>query len=164
MTYLRALIFSLPLALISSAVTAQSASIAFGTIKADPTLPVEVTADALEVNQTDGSAEFQGNVLVIQGVMRLSADTVLVSYKPEQKGIDQLEAIGNVILVNGPDAAEAERAEYTIDSGTVVMTGNVLLSQGSSTLTSNQMVVNLNTGTAQMSGRVKTILNPDGSN
>jgi len=161
---LRALIFSLPLALISSAVTAQSASIAFGTIKADPTLPVEVTADALEVNQTDGSAEFQGNVLVIQGVMRLSADTVLVSYKPEQKGIDQLEAIGNVILVNGPDAAEAERAEYTIDSGTVVMTGNVLLSQGSSTLTSNQMVVNLNTGTAQMSGRVKTILNPDGSN
>jgi len=163
-TYLRALIFSLPLALISSAVTAQSASIAFGTIKADPTLPVEVTADALEVNQTDGSAEFQGNVLVIQGVMRLSADTVLVSYKPEQKGIDQLEAIGNVILVNGPDAAEAERAEYTIDSGTVVMTGNVLLSQGSSTLTSNQMVVNLNTGTAQMSGRVKTILNPDGSN
>ncbi|AZV79994.1 lipopolysaccharide transport periplasmic protein LptA [Parasedimentitalea marina] len=164
MTYLRALIFSLPLALISSAVTAQSASIAFGTIKADPTLPVEVTADALEVNQTDGSAEFQGNVLVIQGVMRLSADTVLVSYKPEQKGIDQLEAIGNVILVNGPDAAEAERAEYTIDSGTVVMTGNVLLSQGSSTLTSNQMVVNLNAGTAQMSGRVKTILNPDGSN
>jgi len=163
-TYLRALIVSLPLALISSAVTAQSASIAFGTIKADPTLPVEVTADALEVNQTDGSAEFQGNVLVVQGVMRLSADTVLVSYKPEQKGIDQLEAIGNVILVNGPDAAEAERAEYTIDSGTVVMTGNVLLSQGSSTLTSNQMVVNLNTGTAQMSGRVKTILNPDGSN
>jgi len=161
---LRALIVSLPLALISSAVTAQSASIAFGTIKADPTLPVEVTADALEVNQTDGSAEFQGNVLVVQGVMRLSADTVLVSYKPEQKGIDQLEAIGNVILVNGPDAAEAERAEYTIDSGTVVMTGNVLLSQGSSTLTSNQMVVNLNTGTAQMSGRVKTILNPDGSN
>lgn len=164
MSYFRALIFCLPLILISGIATAQTASIAFGTIKADPTLPVEVTADALEVNQTDGSAQFQGNVLVIQGVMRLSADKILVTYKPEQKGIERLEAIGNVILVNGPDAAEAERAEYTIDSGTVVMTGNVLLSQGNSTLASNRMVVNLNDGTAQMSGRVKTILNPDGGN
>lgn len=164
MSYFRALIVCLPLVLISGIATAQSTSIAFGTIKADPTLPVEVTADTLEVNQIDGSAQFQGNVLVIQGVMRLSADTVLVSYKQEQKGIDRLEAIGNVILVNGPDAAEAERAEYTIDRGTVVMTGNVLLNQGNSTLASNQMVVNLNDGTAQMSGRVKTILNPDGGN
>jgi len=162
--YFRALIFCLPLALFSGLATAQSASIAFGTIKADPSLPVEVTSDTLEVNQTDGSAQFLGNVLVIQGVMRLSADKVIVSYKPEQKGIDQLEAIGNVILVNGPDAAEAEHAEYTIDSGTIVMSGNVLLSQGNSTLASNQMVVNLKDGTAQMSGRVKTILNPDGGN
>lgn len=164
MSYFRALIFCLPLILISGLATAQSASIAFGTIKADPSLPVEVTADALEVNQTDGSAEFKGSVLVIQGVMRLSADAVRVTYKPEQKGIERLEAIGSVTLVNGPDAAEAERAEYTIDSGTVVMTGNVLLSQGNSTLASNRMVVNLNDGTAQMSGRVKTILNPDGGN
>ena len=88
----------------------------------------------------------------------------MVTYKPEQKGIEQLEAIGNVILVSGPDAAEAERAEYTIDSGTVGRNGNVLLSQGNSTLNSNQMVVNLNDGTAQMAGRVKTILNPDGGN
>ncbi|WIY26884.1 lipopolysaccharide transport periplasmic protein LptA [Parasedimentitalea psychrophila] len=164
MSYFRALIVCLPLVLISGIASAQSASIAFGTIKGDPSLPVEVTADTLEVNQIDGSAQFEGNVLVIQGVMRLSADKVLVSYKPEQKGIEQLEAIGNVILVNGPDAAEAEHAEYSIDSGTVVMTGNVLLSQGNSTLTSTRMVVNLSDGTAQMSGRVKTILNPDGGN
>lgn len=164
MLYVRALIFCLPLALFSGMASAQSASVAFGLIKADPTLPVEVTADTLEISQTDGSAQFIGNVLVVQGVMRLSADKVLVIYKPEQKGIDRLEAIGNVILVNGPDAAEAQHAEYTIDSGTIVMNGNVLLSQGNSTLASNQMVVNLNDGTAHMSGRVKTILNPDGSN
>lgn len=164
MSYLRVLIFCLPLALISGTAMAQSASVAFGSIKADPSLPVEVTADTLDVSQLDNSAQFIGNVLVIQGVMRLSADKVQVSYKPEQKGIDRLVAIGNVILVNGPDAAESERAEYTIDSGTVVMTGSVLLSQGNTTIASNQMVVNLTNGTAQMSGRVKTILNPDGGN
>lgn len=164
MSYFRALILCLPLALLASPAVAQTASIAFGTIKADPTLPVEVTADNLEVNQADGSAEFVGDVLVVQGVMRLSADSVLVNYKAEKKGIERLIATGNVVLVNGPDAAEAQRAEYSIDSGTVVMTGNVLLVQGNSTLTSNRLVVNLTSGTAQMAGRVKTILNPDGDN
>ncbi|MDE4134330.1 LptA/OstA family protein [Phaeobacter sp. QD34_3] len=146
--------------------SAQSGTIAFGAVKTDPKEQVEVTADALAVNQADGSAEFSGNVLIIQGVMRLSADRVLVIYKTDaagKRGIDQLEATGNVLLVSGPDAAEAERAKYTIDSGTIVMSGNVLLSQGDSTLTSNRMEVNLTTGTASMAGRVKTILNPDGN-
>ena len=77
-------------------------------------------------------------------------------------GIERLEATGNVVLVSGPDAAEAQRAEYTIDKGTIVMTGNVLLNQEGGTLASNRLEVNLTSGTAQMAGRVKTILNPDG--
>lgn len=147
--------------------TAQTGTVAFGAVKADPKQPVEVTADSLSVNQADGSAEFTGNVLIVQGVMRLSADRVLVVYKTDEtgkRGIDLLEAIGNVLLVSGPDAAQSERAEYTIDSGMIVMSGNVLLNQGSSTLTSSRLEVNLTTGTANMAGRVKTILNPDGGN
>jgi lipopolysaccharide export system protein LptA len=162
--HLRALLICLPLALAPGLGNAQNTAVGFGSVKADPSLPVEVTADNLEVDQSDGSANFSGNVIIIQGVMRLSADKVLVIYKPEQSGIERLEATGNVILVNGPDAAEAQRAEYTIDSGTIVMSGNVLVNQGGSTLTSSQLVVNLTSGTAQMAGRVKTILTPDGSN
>jgi len=137
---------------------------AFGTVRADPLLPVEATADSLSVNQSNGSADFLGNVLIIQGAMRLSADTVHVVYKvddtDQQTGIESLQAKGNVILVNGPDAAEAQQADYSIDTGTIVLNGDVLLTQGASTLTSNQLVVNLTSGTAEMSGRVKTILVP----
>ncbi|MEX0304849.1 MAG: lipopolysaccharide transport periplasmic protein LptA [Leisingera sp.] len=167
MSYLRALIFCLPLALLPGLAVAQTASVAFGAVKADPSQPVEVTADNLAVNQSDGSAEFTGNVLIVQGIMRLSADKVLVIYKTAddsaaKAGIERLEATGNVVLVSGPDAAEAQRAEYTIDKGTIVMTGNVLLNQKGGTLASNRLEVNLTSGTAQMAGRVKTILNPDG--
>ncbi|WP_083570437.1 LptA/OstA family protein [Phaeobacter porticola] len=154
--------FCLPMALFSTGLSAQVASIAFGAVKADPSQPVEVTADTLDVNQADGSARFVGNVVIIQGVMRLSANNVLVIYKQDESGktgVERLEATGSVILVNGPDAAEAEKAEYTIDSGTIVMTGNVLLSQATGTLTSNRLVVDLTSGTASLSGRVKTILN-----
>lgn len=161
MFHLRAFVLCLPILCAAGFAHAQGTQIGFGTIKADPTLPVEVSADSLDVDQTNGSAEFQGNVVVGQGEMRLSAPRLLVIYKSEG-GIDRLEATGGVTLVSGADAAEADRADYTIDSGVVVMTGNVLLTQGGNALTSQKMTVNLTTGTAQMVGRVKTILNPDG--
>lgn len=141
---------------------AQGTNVAFGAVKADPSLPVEVTSDTLDVNQETGSAEFKGNVLVGQGEMRLSAQRVLVIYNQDSSGIERMEATGDVVLVSGPDAAQADRADYTIDSGVIVMTGDVLLTQGPNAVTSNKMTVNLTTGTAQMVGRVKTILNPEG--
>ncbi|MBL3703538.1 lipopolysaccharide transport periplasmic protein LptA [Sulfitobacter sp. BDSS02] len=143
--------------------TAQT-NVAFGGIKADPTLPVEVTADSLDVNQADGSAEFKGNVRIGQGEMRISAQRVLVIYNQDQSTIQRMEAVGDVVLVSGPDAAEADRADYSIDTGVIVMTGNVLLTQGANALSSNNMTVNLTTGTAQMNGRVRTILQNDGGN
>ena len=96
--------------------------------------------------------------------MKLSAKRVLVIYSQDEKAIDRLEATGDVVLVSGEDAAEADRAEYTIASGVIVMTGNVLLNQGPNVISSQAMTVNLTSGTAQMTGRVKTVLNPDGNN
>lgn len=164
MLYLRRLFLTLLFLIPGSVALAQGTNVAFGAIKADPTLPVEVTADNLDVNQENGSAEFTGNVVVGQGEMKLSAARVLVIYNQQASGIQRLEATSDVILVNGPDAAEADRADYTIDSGVIVMRGNVLLTQGPNALTSDQMTVHLTSGTAQMVGRVKTILNADGGN
>lgn len=137
-------------------------SMAFGTMRQDPDLPVEVTADELAVDQDTGTAIFTGNVLIGQGDMRLSAARVLVVYKEGQSGIERLEATGGVTLVSGPDAAESERADYDIDTGTILMTGDVLLTQGSNALTSETMQVNLRDGTAQMRGQVKTVLQTGG--
>ncbi len=136
---------------------------AFGSVNADPTLPVEVTSETLNVNQEDGSAEFIGNVIVIQGEMRLTADRVLVIYNEERSAIERMEATENVVLVSPPDAAEGDWAEYTIDSGVIEMKGNVLLTQGPSIISGDEMIANLTTGTATMSGRVKTILQQGGN-
>lgn len=142
-----------------STASAQGTAVAFGALKADPTLPVDVSSDALDVNQEDGSALFKGNVMIAQGEMRLSADTVLVINKSDGGGIERLEADGSVLLVSGEDAAEAQTAQYTIDSGTIDMQGDVLLTQGVTTLTAQRMLVNLTTGEATLTGRVKTTLN-----
>ncbi|WP_085867669.1 lipopolysaccharide transport periplasmic protein LptA [Pseudoruegeria aquimaris] len=141
---------------------AQGTQIGFGGFQGDPSKPVDVTADQLEVDQADGAAIFSGNVLVTQGEMTLSADTLRVEYAEAGSdaagGISRLIATGNVVLVNGPDAAEAAEAVYTIATGIVEMQGNVLLTQGPNVISSERMTANLETGTARLDGRVRTTL------
>ena len=147
---------------VSGAAFAQGAAVPFGP-QADTSLPVEVTSESLDVNQSDGSAEFVGDVVIIQGVMKLSADRVKVNYSETAGAITTMEAKGNVILVNGPDAAEADEAEYSVETGMVVMIGNVLMTQGPNALAAERADINLVDGSARMAGRVKTILIPAGS-
>ena len=144
--------------LFSSAALAQGFEVAFGSLQQDTDQPVEVNADSLSVNQADGTATFSGNVLITQGGMRMSAPEVRVFYNEESSGISRLIASGGVLLVKDADAAESRDADYSIDSGIVVMMGDVLLTQGNNTLHSQKMTVNLESGTAQMEGRVKTIM------
>lgn len=164
MTYLRFLLLPLFLVALGASVSAQGTNVAFGTIRQDTSQPVEVTSDNLSVDQATGTAVFTGNVVIGQGEMRLSAPHVLVVYLAENKGIERLEATGGVVLISGPDAAESERAEYSISDGTIVMIGDVLLDQGPNALSADKMTVQLSDGTAQMSGRVKTIIQTGSDN
>lgn len=141
---------------------APAQSVAFGGGNMDPDAPVEVESDNLSVDQTDGTAEFTGDVLIVQGGSRLSAPRVLVVYNDDQSAIRSLQATGGVTLVSGEDAAEASQADYDLEAGVIVMQGDVLLVQGESTLTAQTMRVDLNAGTAQMDGRVRTVLQPGG--
>lgn len=140
---------------------AQGTQVAFGNVQQDSKLPVEVTADKLDVNQNDGTAIFSGNVLIGQGEMRLSAPRVLVVYLKDQSGIERLQATGGVTLVSGEDAAESRQADYNVQTGMIEMEGDVLLVQGRSALTADKMFVDTVAGTARMNGRVKTVLQPE---
>ena len=148
---------------LAPAIAAAQTEVAFGGLKADTTLPVEVKADALAVDQTTGSAVFKGNVLVVQGEMRLTAAEIRVEYSKDGTGIDKLFATGNVLIVNASDAAEANEAVYTIASGEVVMTGGVLLTQGQTAISAQRMVIDLKTGTGRLDGQVSTTFTPGGN-
>ncbi|MCQ0091002.1 LptA/OstA family protein [Roseovarius sp. M141] len=134
--------------------------VAFGSTVQDSGLPVEVTAENLDVDQSDGTAVFTGDVLIGQGQMRLSAPRVLVIYLEDRSGIARLSATGGVTLVSGEDAAEAREADYNVQSGMIEMSGDVLLVQGTAALTADKMAVDTAAGTARMTGRVKTVLQP----
>ena len=155
---------ALGVAVLAPAAYGQGATVAFGGIRSDTSQPVEVTADQLAVNQTDGTATFTGNVVVIQGDLRLGATTVRVEYATDDRTrVERIVASGGVTLVSAAEAAEAKDAVYTVANGQVVMTGDVLLTQNGGTIAGQKLSVDLKTGTGQMDGRVRTIISPKGS-
>ena len=146
------------------AVFAQGTSVAFKGLKQDTTLPVEVTADALAVDQSTGLATFTGNVRVAQGSLVMTAGEIRVEYAAEAGKIAKLHASGGVTFANAGDAAEAQDAIYTIDSGSLVLSGNVLLTQGKTAISGQKLVIDLKAGTGVMEGRVQTVFQPKGGN
>ncbi|WP_108258657.1 LptA/OstA family protein [Mangrovicoccus ximenensis] len=136
-----------------------------GVARNDSGAPVEVTADQLEMNQTEGTALFTGDVLVVQGELRLAAPRILVEYARLPDGslgedVEQITASGGVTMVTPSEAAEAGEAVYSPVRNEVVMTGDVLLTQGPNTLNGQRLVIDLATGTGRMDGRVRTVITP----
>lgn len=156
----RSLLFCALLALCPTLAAAQGAEVGFGGADYDPAEPVEVTADQLDVSQSDGRAVFTGNVVIGQGALRMTGARVDVTYGQGAGGaneIKRLHATGGVTLFNGAEAAEAEEAVYTLQTGTVVMTGDVVLTQGENAMAGEKLTVNLDTGSGVMEGRVRVV-------
>lgn len=143
---------------------AQETTLAFQGLKAGAGEPVEITADQFNVTQSASTAEFKGNVLVIQGGLRLSSDKLTVEYvEGDKTTIDRLIAEGNVLLSTPAEAAESARAVYVLTSQQLEMTGTVVLKQGGNVMTGEKLSVNIAEGTGRMDGRVRTILQPAGN-
>jgi lipopolysaccharide export system protein LptA len=163
---MRAILLAAIVAAAPAGAAAQQAQVPFGGLSHDATLPVEITADRLDLDQAAGTAVFTGAVRVAQGDLRMAADRVEVFYAGDADGagsgrVQRMRASGNVTLASGAEAAEAERATYEVATGIVEMQGDVLLTQGENALSSETLTIDLNAGTGALEGRVQTIFVPD---
>lgn len=165
-----ALVLSLVLALVPLAALAQEGP--FGGFKHDSKAPIEITSDSLEVRQAEQVAVFSGDVVAGQGTLRLTADTVTVSYGGGQSEdgtgeIREMRARGNVFVSNGSETAQATEAQYDVAEGMLHMTGQVVLTQGDNAISGERLVIDLDEGTGRIEGsgqgRVKSVFTPSGN-
>lgn len=160
---------ALALAIVSiiSVASAQSMLVPFGIASHDTTQPVEIVSDRFIVSQNDGTAEFLGNVVVVQGELRLSAEEITAEYERKDEEItgkiNRLIASGKVIFVSGEEVAEAQKAVYDLNDRTVELIGDVLMAQRDNTIYGQRVVANLDNGTAAIIGRVKTVFQAAGA-
>ncbi|WP_224816680.1 LptA/OstA family protein [Hasllibacter sp. MH4015] len=149
----------LGLALLIAAPVSAQVNIGFGGVAYDSRQPVEVTADSLSVDQSTGEAVFSGNVIVVQGDMRMAAGSVRIVYATDgTQDVREVIATGGVLVTRGSDAAEGGSARFDVASALLTLTGDVLVTQGPTAIAGDRMVVNMTTGNGSVDGRVRTVL------
>lgn len=159
------LVLSLILAvatLLGQPAAAQDVQISFGQSLRLDGRELEITADSLEVDQTSGASIFRGNVLAVQGELRIQAQFLRLDYQSGARAgaqrIGTLTASGGVTMVTAEEAIEAREAIYALDEQRLEMIGDVMLVQGPNTLSGERFVADLRAGSGRMIGRVRTII------
>jgi lipopolysaccharide export system protein LptA len=123
----------------------------------DTALPIEIAADALEVQQDKQIAVFSGNVDAQQGSIKLRADRIWVYYQGDAaedaaQAISKIDAEGKVFFSSGTETAEGDQGTYNVDNGVITLTGEVVLTQGNNVIKGNRVVFDLTTGQSKMDG------------
>ena len=155
---------ALAVMLLAATAAVAQVGIGFGGVAHDADQPVEVTSDNLTVDQSTGRAIFDGNVIVLQGELRMAAGQVEVIYSETEDGrtVDEVIATGGVLVTRGSDAAEGAQARYDVAAALLTMTGDVLVTQGATAIAGDSMTVDMTTGNGVVDGRVRTVLDQGG--
>ncbi len=163
----RRVLFALGLVLLASPAAAQ-----VRTAPVDARAPIEIAADALEVQQDRRTATFTGNVNANQGTMVMKADRLIVTYSQagDANAISKLDAVGKVFLSTATETAQGNSATYDVPAGIITLTGSVVLTQGQNVLRGERAVLNLATGNSRVEGapagaggdgRVRVVIDPN---
>lgn len=125
----------------------------------DSKLPIEITADSLEVTQDNQIATFRGNVDAVQGELVLTSDELRVHYRASESGgiaagtggsIRRIEAKGNVFLSSPEETAQGEFGVYDVDGAMLTLEGAVVLTRAENVVRGERLEIDLATGRSQM--------------
>lgn len=143
--------------------------------------PLVITSDRLEMDDQSHKAVFSGNVLVVEGEMRLTAETMTVVYKQDgaKKGstsaeVKEVLASGRVRLQDGTHDGSAASALYDTQRRTLELRGKgkelaSIQSEGQNRLEGDRIKLQLSPdrrvekvlAEGGEGGRVRARINPD---
>jgi lipopolysaccharide export system protein LptA len=111
--------------------------------------PINVSSDNFIGDLTTKIGTYIGNVIVIQGDMRLRADRVKVNVA--QGKPTRIEATGNVVVNSTSGIATGDSGIYELGPHTVTMTGRqVVLTKGKDVMRGTKLVMDMNTNLAHL--------------
>jgi lipopolysaccharide export system protein LptA len=142
--------------------------------------PLDITSDHFSSNNTANTATYDGHVEALQDDNRMRSDNLVIFFKhraetpaPSSKNtepvstagkIDHLVASGNVYFVTPTQVIRGDKAVYTQDDDTIVVTGQVVATQGQNVMRGTRLVYHHATGQSTMdsdTGRVRTVIYQD---
>lgn len=113
-------------------------------LESDVDEPIEVEANSVEIVEESGKSIYKGNVVLIQGSIRIDADKVTVIQHDTKS--DQIKAVGRPVRITQksndgkkPIKGRSSRMEYDVDSDMLYLIGNAVLTQGKDTFKSDRI-------------------------
>ena len=124
--------------------------------KHDSSAPINISADKFIADSNAKTGTWSGNVVVIQGDMRMRANSVRLNVVGNENKPDKIFASGNVV-VDSPNSGTVtgDNGIYDVVARTVTMTGKVVLTKQKDVMRGSQLTVNLTTGVATLGGGAK---------
>ncbi len=133
--------------------------------------PIHISADRLVSDTAQRTAEFIGNVKVVQGTTTITADRMKLSYKkgdgastgqPGADSIDTIEATGHVRIALDNRVALGEKAVYTTSDRKLVLSGpGAQITSGLDVIEGGTITFFRESGKVEMVGQVKAIIRSD---
>jgi len=141
-------------------------------LSSDAKQPIMIEADTATIDDANGIAIYEGNVIVTQGSIRINAAKVTLRYT-ERQDLEKVVAEGNPAkFKQTPDGkkpdlhANSKRMEYLANENMLHLTKQAKLWQGDNTFTGDQVmydtkkgIIRANKGSKKGS-RVTVTINP----
>ncbi|WP_159879212.1 MULTISPECIES: lipopolysaccharide transport periplasmic protein LptA [Aquitalea] len=140
--------------------------------KTDRDKPIEISADRGNLDQLKGVTVWQGNVIIIQGTLKLNADRATVTQ--DKQGNQTMQATGRQVVfrqkMDGKNEwieGQANQLDYNTVTHAAVLTGNARVKRGNDLVIGNVITYNTETemydvssGASSNGGRVTAIIQP----
>lgn len=114
----------------------------------DRNQPIQLEAGRGQLDQKTGVSIYEGNVIISQGSMRLTADTATIHVK--DSNFQRMEAVGNPVNLRYKPTADkpeiqgvSKRVEYDVAGAKVIMSGGARLTQGQDVFTGDRVEYDL---------------------
>ena len=139
-------------------------------LRSDREQPIRVSSDTVDVNQKTGVSKYAGNVVLVQGTLRIEANEVLVYFRNNE--VDKVFAKGKPLhyrqRIDGHEQevqASARRLEYYATKHRVDLYDRVAFRQGEDVFQSPVVRYDLNTTQLTAEGgtspeRVHSVITP----
>lgn len=127
-------------------------------VKLDAEQPIEITADSLEVMQKEQMAIFIGNVVAVQGDMRLTAQRMEVHYrtgeqaKGDAQAVSRIKVVDDVLMRTPTETARSKSGVYDVDANLLTLNGDVVLTRGENVVKGESLAYDLTTGKSRIAG------------
>lgn len=126
------------------------AAAAAGPLGLDSSKPIAVNADSFAADLKAETGTYTGNVLVVQGEVKLHADEVTVA-APGGKA-SRMEARGHVIVDSPSGTAVGDVGIYDVAQQVVHLMGRVALTKDSNIMRGTALDVDIASGKARLTG------------